>query len=390
MLKLEQKALGLVDKYLPVIVIILLSVLGLVSRVALFDFKSGDAVNFLLPWYSQIKEQGISRQVGDYNLFYQFLIFLMTKTPINPLYGYKILSVVFDYLLAFLGFGIIAHIKGKENYWLGITAFGLIIMSPLVVMNSSAWAQCDSMYVFFTVLAVFFLMKERYSLSMVFLGFSFAIKLQTVIVLPLFLAVYFIKRKFSVSRFLIIPATLVVLNIPMFLAGRDISELYSLYEAQTSRWPKTYYNYPTVWAFLDNTNDEISFGYLKTFTIYVALLICMAMIIYWKNSKISIGCENLLYMTFLISFTCVMFLPSMHERYGYLYEILAILIAVIYPKTAGLAVALTGISLMTYGSYLFGEGPISIVIVAIFNVIVYGIYVYVLNKKILKEALISD
>ena len=62
----------------------------------------------------------------------------------------------------------------------------------------------------------------------------------------------------------------------------------------------------------------------------------------------------MLYCAFILAYTCVFFLPKMHERYGYLYEILAILIAFVDRKTIIPCVVLNMVSLITYSLYLYG------------------------------------
>ena len=97
---LEKKILSKIDNSLPIFVLVFVTALGIFVRFSLRDIVSGDASVFLLPWYEEIAKNGLYRQVGDYNLTYQFLIWIMTKIPVTPLYSYKILSSFFDYLLA--------------------------------------------------------------------------------------------------------------------------------------------------------------------------------------------------------------------------------------------------------------------------------------------------
>ena len=57
----------------------------------------------MLPWWNQIEQGGITSlaaQIGNYNIPYQIMIYIMTLFPFGPLLSYKILSVIFDFLLA--------------------------------------------------------------------------------------------------------------------------------------------------------------------------------------------------------------------------------------------------------------------------------------------------
>ena len=94
--------------------------------------------------------------------------------------------------------------------------------------------------------------------------------------------------------------------------------------------------------------------------------------------------KNLLIMTFLLTYSSVFLLPAMHERYGFVYEICAIMIAVIIPKTIPLAVTLIAISTATYASYLF-YAPTNYVTMVWYNLFVYLAYIYVLRSELLSE-----
>ena len=83
---------------------IAVSLAGIFIRLYFRDFISRDMRLFLLPWYSEIKsldlKQALSTQTGNYNMMYQQLICLLTRLPGAAIYKYKVLSIIFDYLLA--------------------------------------------------------------------------------------------------------------------------------------------------------------------------------------------------------------------------------------------------------------------------------------------------
>ena len=57
----------------------------------------GDAQTYLHCWYEEIRSNGgfraLSAQVGDYNMFYQFILALVTYLPIQPIYAIKLSSI---------------------------------------------------------------------------------------------------------------------------------------------------------------------------------------------------------------------------------------------------------------------------------------------------------
>lgn len=383
MFKIEKKILEWIDGHLPLIVGILLTVLGIAVRIPLREFTSMDAYGFLLPWYNVIRENGISQQVGDYNFLYQAAIYLMTKLPLAPLDAYKALSVIFDYALA-TGVGMLAAALTREHKtWKAVLVYGAVLLLPTVVLNSSAWAQCDSIYCAFAVWALLAMVKEKYSLSMVLLGLSFAFKLQAVFLLPTFLFVYYQHRKFTVLEFSLVPCTMLLAGLPLVFVGRNLLDMFTIYSNQTETYPYMSMNYPSAWLLLTHERYNSEYELLKTTAIVLTVAVLAVLMLVWLKKKVQAERTNLIIMAFLLSYTCVLFLPSMHERYSYLCEILAVLLAVLIPKTAPLCAALVGIALCTYGYYLFDNQAFSLPLLAVANIAVYVSYVRCLHRKML-------
>ena len=101
---LEKNLLVSIDKHRRLLFLVIAAVIGLLIRWAGRDFVSFDMRDALLPWFDQIKAAGglpaLSSQVGDYGLFYQTIISLMTYVSVPAIYQYKLLSVIFDAALA--------------------------------------------------------------------------------------------------------------------------------------------------------------------------------------------------------------------------------------------------------------------------------------------------
>jgi len=91
----------------------------------------------------------------------------------------------------------------------------------------------------------------------------------------------------------------------------------------------------------------------------------------------------------ILTYTTVIFLPGMHERYGYVYEILAILIMIYDKRTMFLSIALQLCTVITYSSYLFQKGY-NITIMSIINFAIYLIYVWYYIIKLKKESITSE
>lgn len=385
MFKTERRILEWIDRHLAWIVIAIITLAGIMVRLPLQEYISMDAYGFLLPWYDVIKENGISQQVGDYNFLYQLSIWVMTKLPIEPLVAYKSLSIMFDYLLA-AGTGFLAVSLAKEHKaWKGILAYGLVLLLPTVVLNSGMWAQCDSIYTAFAVWALLAMIKEKYPIAMVLLGLSLAFKLQAIFFLPVFLFVYYQQRKFTVLQFALIPGAMLLAGLPLVFVGRNLLEMFTIYTNQTTTYPYMSMNYPSAWLLLTHERYQWEYDYLKIFAIVLTVAALALFMIVWLKKRIQATGTNLAIMAFLLCYTCVLLLPSMHERYAYPVEILAILLAVLIPKTIPLCVALQGISLCTYGFYLFSNQGFELHKLAIINILVFGGYVWYLHRHLLKD-----
>lgn len=376
-----------INRYLPLIAVVLLSVAGLVVRIPLRDFLSGDSRVFLLPWYDRILNNGMSRQVGNYNLVYQLLIFLMTRVPLKPLYAYKALSVLFDYALAASAGVLTGILAEKSRKWKGILAYGLVLLSPIVVLNSAAWAQCDSIYACFAVLALIALIRKRELLAVVLMGVSFSFKLQAVFLLPLYLFVFFYRRKkTALVKIIVIPVVMVLMGLPMVFFGRNIMDIFSIYADQTTISSYMTMNYPSIWLFTDNSGNPETYTWLKWLAIGVTVAALGIQMLWWIAGKAKPRGTNLLCMAFILSYLCVFFLPSMHERYGYIYEILALVLAVLYPKTAVLCAGLTAVTCGTYFRYLRETNVPELKLLAICNLAFLIAYLVTLNRRICKNS----
>lgn len=382
MLNVEKRILAWIEDHLILFVILAFTAAGVVVRLPLMDFVSGDSRYFLLPWYKQIQENGIGTQVGNYNLVYQMLIYLMTKLPMEPVHAYKLLSIIFDYLLAFAGALLVWRTVREDKLWKCVYAYGAILLSPIVFLNSAAWAQCDGIYVFFAVGALIALLRDRSRLAMVLLGLSFSFKLQAVFLLPLVLFVYYRKRKFSIFEFLLIPITMCITALPAIFFGRSPLETFTIYGNQAVEYKWMSANYPSVWLLFTAERNTAHFALMQTPAILTTVAVLALLMLIWLRARADVSGENMVFMGFLLAYTCVLFLPAMHERYSYMHEILAIAIACICPGTIPLCAALLGVSACTYSYYLFNTTALSLSWLAIINLAVYLGYAVVLTKKI--------
>lgn len=379
MTKLEKRIVDFITDHMILIAFLLVSVFGALARLPMRDFPSGDALGCLLPWYDEISCKGLKVAVGNYNFPYQFVIYLLTKLPIEPLYAYKLLSGVFDYLLAGVCALIVYSCTEKREF--SLFAYCAVLLSPVVVLNSSAWAQCDSIYVFFSMCGLYLLMKDRPFFAMCCFGMSLAFKLQAVFVFPALIMLYVMTKKFSIANFLMIPLVMIVISLPMVHWGRSLTELYEVYLGQTATYPQIVMNYPSLYSLVGGD----TYWVLKRYAILLAITALGVLLVYLICQKIRVTKKNIVILLFLSAFTCVLLLPSMHERYGYAYEILAWILVFLVPKTAPLCIGLQLLSIQTYSHCLF-RTEINLTALGYANIALYLVYLWILLKEMKQES----
>lgn len=390
----EKKVLDFIEKNILIVVAAFVTFLGIIVRLSLKDGINGDITTYLIPWYENIKENGgigkpvfdIAGRVCNYTFPYQFLIYIMTRIPINPIYLYKALSCIFD---IFNG-AAVAHVifllfkDGQENFKarnLSVLGFIIVMIHPIIIANSALWGQCDSIYTFWILMALIEAINEKYIRMFVFYGIAFSFKIQAIFILPFFLFLYFRKRKFSIMYLFIVPLTVILMNIPAFIQGRTIGEAFGIYVDNVGLYSRLALNYPSFWLiFCGDLKDEEYF-LVKNFAIIIMVAMLALHMFIWIINKVELSAENIINCAFIIVYTAVIFLPGMHERYGYVYEMLAIIILVNNVTTIIPYLIMVYITLNTYGGFLFHVEE-NIFWLSFVNCLVYMSYCILNNKKI--------
>ena len=387
MTKIENKLFDFVQKHILCILVFAVTITGIVIRICGIHFQSNDYNSFLYPWCYQIEHagiQGLGKQVGNYNIPYQILTYILTLFPFGSLISYKLLSIIFDVVLACSAAMIVNSFSNNNAKLKAVITYCLVFCSLTVVFNSAFWAQCDSIYVSFILLAIYFLKKDKNAVSFVMLGLAFAFKLQFVFILPVFLFYYVATRKISLLHFLIIPAVNCIMCLPALFFGRNVLDSFTIYLEQTDYGKLIQMNCPNIYAFMCSGSDVNNYYLFKTFSIIFTITIlgiALALIIY---KKVDMNDNyNFLITSIWTVFTCLMFLSSMHERYTYLLNILLIIYVILTGKKVWLAVACSLVSLRGYCFYLFGYEALDLKTTAIIYVSLYAYVTYMFAKDVI-------
>jgi Gpi18-like mannosyltransferase len=381
----EEKILEYIKKNLLIFYIAAITLISAVVRFSMRWFDSCDMSGCLVPWFNEINNAGglsaLKNQVGDYNIVYQTIIALLTYLPFPAIHMYKILSIIFDYVLAFGTALFVYKIKNKSKMMFTVV-YSAIIMMPTVMLNSAAWGQCDSIYVSFIIISIILLTEQHYTASFIFLGISFIFKLQFIFILPFFIYYYFSTKAYSIVNFLLIPLVAWASSIPMVIYGqRSIFEFFKIYFEQTDE-------YETMGMFIANiwqlAKGEYESTKILAIGLTVAILAGGLFIIIWKNIDLK-NTEIMLTAACWSVWTCIEFLPAMHERYTYLLDILLLVLAAYKFRTYVLYFVLClAVSITTYSQYLYAN-IVDIQWVAFVYLMAYCVFSLHILKKCLDD-----
>lgn len=362
-------------KAIDVMFIICLWGFGLFIRLKLFPLVSADYSGFLEPWMEQIQSLGAWKSLGveisNYPVAYMYLMSLVSGAS-DTMVALKMISVVFDYAASVAMFLLV--LNRTESIRKAILGMAIVILCPTVIIDGAYWCQCDIIYACFILFALYFFFKDKDIICMLFLGLAFSFKLQTVFVLPFFIIMWLKKKTVRAGSFLLIPGVYVLMQIPAIIAGRSIKDLLLFYFGQADYYPWGTLEYPNLYVFLDETIDrnhhmnEISSAGILFCIIFLGFLAY-----YFYTSKIKLT-DNICISILLFTVASVVFLlPHMHDRYGFLIDVIAIIYVILRPRKMPIMAGFMLISLINYMKYLIGERVVSMPFLAIgqFALIVY-------------------
>lgn len=358
--------------------------LTMIARVTMLDYVTADYTSFLSRWVEMFRQGGfklLAENVGDYNLLYQYVLLLISKSSLHDLYLIKYVTVFFDYLLA-LAMMRAAGIFGGEKAKL--PAFLLMLILPTTLLDGACWGQCDSVYAFLVVMSLYMLETDRPMRSAIFLSVSFAFKLQTIFFFPVVL-LGLLHKKFDWRHAIAFFAAYAVTLIPALIAGRSFVDAVSVYANQSmgQYYDRLTYNAPNLYLFFPMlefaSSQEFTWmryiqdidgnglnGYLNPdlfpdlqhAALYACVVLTMIVVIYWLMHWKEITPDMTLDIALFFALFLPFVMPKIHERYFYLADMLSILYAFKHVRRRFVPLLVVGASLMSYVPYLMRQRPI--------------------------------
>lgn len=395
-MNLNEKIWNFIDKKKNIIFFMVISIMAWLVRMLLINFISGDFQAFIANWFYDLKDNGglyaLKFDIGDYNPPYVTILALLTYLPFSPVISVKMVSIIFDYVCAFAVMKIVNIIfeKNKNRELFGLLAYGVVLFLPTIILNSACWGQADSIYTAFILISMIYLLEKKYLKAFIFLGVSFAFKLQFIFVLPVYILVYISDRKFPIYYFLIIPIVNLIMCMPAIIFGKSILSCMNVYINQTAEWGKYLsMNFPGIWSLLFpiskynyvlEPNGNISkVGILVTIFIYavIAFMVMHKKIKFDKQKIIEFALWSVMIATF--------FLPRMHDRYLFVGDILSILYFAYNKDKIYVPIGISLISVYCYSVYLFNNTAISIQYISLLYLVLVILFSRDMYKKYFKD-----
>jgi Gpi18-like mannosyltransferase len=351
----------------------------MIRTLSLPQSNNTDYIYCLKPWAEEFRAGGwgaVATTWSDYNMPYLYIIGTIARIPMDDLYLYKLVSVVFDCGIAVMGLRLAKHFGLGELR--KAVLCGALLLAPTVWLNSAFWAQCDSIYVFFCLYSLVLILKDRPAMSVAMLAVAFTFKLQTIFFMPVFIVLWMIKKVawwreipvfigvFTVS---ILPA--LVLGRPLITQTDDLGNpvgaagILSIYFNQTSQYShRLNLNSPSAYALLGPDTQRVTAqAYDVLFITGILLAFCFLgalLLLAWLNRE-RINSRVIFLFALAMVIGIPWLLPSMHDRYFYLADVFCVFLAVLMPEKWYFApfcilASYSGYHAFLFGSYIFWTG----------------------------------
>lgn len=346
---------GLVKAPWQALVCAVLLTLAFSLRASLLDRVTGDYSTFLATWVDYYRQNGGFRAFGtlppwcNYHVPYLYFLALFSYLPVYDLYLIKLLSVFFDLVLAWTAMKLVGRITGREPPRLG--CFFVVLFWPTVVINSSFWGQCDSIYVAFALLGLCLALEDRPVLSLVMWALSFSFKLQAIFVLPM-LAVLLLMGKYKWKHLLVFPLAYFLLILPGIFMGLPFWKTIAFYFTQTgSVGDGLNYNSSSVFALIRDVPEEqrqlASLIAIAAAGVYLLVLLGIAAVHRKRLTDRAVLCIGV-----LMAVGLPFLLPHMHDRYFYAADILSLVLVFCMPPFFLTAPLVEFASFLGYFAYM--------------------------------------
>ena len=328
---------------------------AMLLRALCLDYASLDYQDFLHQWYVYFRENGgfgaIAGSVGDYNVPYLYFMAAISYLNVSDLYLIKLFSILWDVGLAWGCLRLVRSLtRERQGSAASLIAFGAALLLPTVVLNGAYWGQCDAIYAALAIHAAALALEERGSASAALMGLAFAVKLQSIFVLPLW-GVLWLAGRVKFRQLWAFPLAYLGSALPALLLGKPMGDILGVYLHQMGEYPRLVLNAPSVYQFipygLEVDETLASRLGIAAAGVLVAALLGLGL---WLRGRLDR--ETAMAVAVVLCIGVPFFLPHMHERYFFLADVFTLCWACANVRRVPAAVLAGGASLASYCVYL--------------------------------------
>ena len=348
-------------KSIDLMYVIVLWAAALLVRIKLYPVVSADYFGFLEIWMNEIKSVGpvkfLAGNTANYSSPYLYLMCLVSGFA-DSLAALKSVSVFFDYVACCAVFAIIWELT--KDIRKSILGMSILLLCPTTILDGAYWCQCDIIYTSIILWALYFFFKDKSRVCFILLGVAFAFKLQTLFIFPFFVIMYLKGKNIKLLHVLYVPAVFAVAHIPAAICGKPIKEILTIYTSQAGYYPWGTLQYPNAYVLVDETIDSYHWMNEVSSAGTLFAIMVLGFIAYYICTRcFEMTNEIILSIAMFTVAIAVYFLPHMHDRYGFLIDLIAIIYAVIRPKRLPLLCAIFFVTVMTFMPYLIAVNVMS-------------------------------
>lgn len=330
----------------------LITGLSLLGKISLLDYVSDDFDIFLSEWIWMMSEESLrgalGLYLGDYNPPYLYLLAIMSRFPdFSFLYMVKFVSIGADILLAYFAMKL-ASFK-SEGPVFQLSFFHLTLLLPTVVFNGAYWAQCDAIYAGLALGGLYMGLKKRPCASIVLFTVALSFKLQAIFLLPMLLPLWSVKR-LRLRHLLLAPPVYMAMLVPALIGGKTLHSVLTVYLQQANNYAELTMNAPSIYQLMPTASFREFNGMGILFALALVFCLCAAM--YQKRRTLT--AQSMILCAALMCLAIPLVLPRMHERYFFLADVLALVVAAYNPKRFYLPLAVGFASYCCYVEALPG------------------------------------
>ncbi len=302
----------------------LLLVFGMAFRMLSLDKVTSDYYAFLQNWVQIFRQSGVGafqETFSDYNMPYLYFLWGISKVPVSDLYLLKFVSVIGDLFVVFLGVRLVKHFHVSCNTEIGVLA--LLWLAPTMWLNSAFWGQCDSIYAAFVLGALLAVLKRKPVLSVALVAVAFSFKLQTVFFLPIYLILIMIRRV-KWRHLPVFPVVYFITVLPAWLLGKPMGDILGVYTNQMGLYSaRLNLNSPSAYALLPEAADGLHAVFFPLGILAAVVFLALVYFYVWRG-RAAMNDKLLVFCAFVLCAGIPWFLPSMHDRYFYLADVLSV------------------------------------------------------------------